>query len=375
MLYYISKEINKMIINENTPSREWLSTRILHSTGGIRVINDCNNIAQVSPYKDNNVIEYKIENYNSLYTETSKIGLPILGVDFYSNSYEYDSISSPPWRLNISYNNKRWFIWESFQKWAKLANAGFKNKDGLFLDLSKRIKHQLRVCEWRIREISECYNKTLYSIIKSNDYKYDDRFQNYFTEIAYLSIQSFLVDACVLRDYIAEFVSIYYYNKKGLKITTMGELYKQILKKIEEKDELTQHLHDITDENGWLKNLGTYRNVIIHKAPLAIVDNSLFSICKKFILKNIGDVPSVICPIPTNIEEIDKKRNNRYFEDFDEITKVSILGRDDNNYIDGLDYCFKTFKSLALLLDTISTKAPYKPEPIVINSSEIIIKT
>jgi hypothetical protein len=352
-----------MSINENLPSQEWRSTRILHIKGGIRVINDCNNIAQVSPYKDNNMIEYKIANYTSLFTETSKIGLPILGVDFYSHPYEYNAISPPHWKLYISHKNKPWFIWESFQKWAGFSNAGLKNKDGLFLDLTNRIRQQLKVCDWRIREISESYYNILHSIVKSNDYKFGGHFQNQYTWLAYLSIQSFLVDACTLRDFIAEFISVYYYNQKN--ITSISGL-KNFLNTIEETDNFTKELIDSTDENGWLKNLGIYRDVIIHKSPLIIAYNQLFHICGKLTLKNIGDVPAIICLIPSNIKDIQTKRSKRYFEDYDQIMKHSFFSRDDNDYLDGLNYCFETFKSLALLLETVSTKVPYNPEPVVI---------
>jgi hypothetical protein len=363
-----------MIINEDTPSQEWPKTRILHIKGGIRVINDCNNVAQLSPYKDNNIIKVNIEKYNSLFMEISEMGLHILGVDLYSHPYEYNDIIPPQWKLNISHNNKPWFIWESIQKWAKLANAGLTNEDGLFLDISNRIRQQLKVCDWRMRDISESYHKILHSIVKSNDYKFDDRFQNQYTWLAYLSIQSFLIDACILRDYIAEFISIYIYNKKDLNVTTANSLLKNILRKTEQKDELTKYLQDSTAENGWIKILGTYRDVIIHKSPLVIADNQLFSICKKLTLKNIGDVPAIVCPIPSNIKDIQDRRSERCFKNYETRMKHTFLGRDDNDYIDGLDYCFETFKSLVLLLETVSTKSPYNPESITINSSEITIK-
>src|SRR5438105_3706009 len=87
--------------------------------------------------------------------------------------------------------------------WRQIAHAAFKAKRGRLWDSASRIAHQLRVCGWRLRQVSEAYRDQLWA---RSDGKFaaGQHFQDQFTWLVYLAIQSFLLDACILRDYIAE---------------------------------------------------------------------------------------------------------------------------------------------------------------------------
>jgi hypothetical protein len=74
-----------------------------------------------------------------------------------------------------------------------------------------------------------------------------------------MSIQSFLIDACILRDYIAEFAAHFIYvSQTGepiAKVTTMASLKKNILDKTA-TDPLSISLSEAVDAGGWLNELG-----------------------------------------------------------------------------------------------------------------------
>ena len=148
-------------------------------------------------------------------------------------------------------------------------------------DTASRIGHQLRVCDWRLREISEAYSNQLLARLKQKDFKIGTRFEDGFTWLTYLSLQSFLVDACILRDYLSEFAAEYIYKPlidlKNQRITAMAALKKKVLNKISDPDTLTKELEMAAGENGWLTLLGNYRDLVVHSAPLAQAKVKLFS--------------------------------------------------------------------------------------------------
>ena len=124
-------------------------------------------------------------------------------------------------------------------------------------DTASRIGHQLRVCDWRLREISEAYSTQLLARLKRKDFKIGTRFEDGFTWLTYLSLQSFLVDACILRDYLSEFAAEYIYKPMidlgNQRITAMGALKKKVLNKISDPGHPNQRTGRSSRQQ-WLAN-------------------------------------------------------------------------------------------------------------------------
>src|ERR1019366_8070066 len=193
-----------------------------------------------------------------------------------------------------------------------ISHNSHKRKKGRLWDLASRISHQMRVCSWRLRQISEAYREQLFAKYDGSEFRKGQRFEDGFTWLAYMSIQSFLVDACILRDYLAEFSAHFIYTShqsRRAALTSMAALKKKILDTIADADAVTQFLKDATSDGGWLKELGEYRDLVVHSAPLAKAEQKLFAVCDVIdIGEPGGSLPCVKFPIPENPQIISKMR-------------------------------------------------------------------
>src|SRR5690606_22337761 len=98
-----------------------------------------------------------------------------------------------------------WHCFNQADIWSHIAHAAIKQNNGLLWDVAQRISHLLRVCDWRLRQVSECYRDLLYAIVQAHEYTEGRRFMDRHTWLIYMEIESFLVSACVLRDSLAEY--------------------------------------------------------------------------------------------------------------------------------------------------------------------------
>jgi len=335
------------------------AARIIHLVGGCRAINNPGPIVNFEPVTvEGKAEQFKIDTYGSIYLRLEALGIGIIGVDFYTHILEFKRIKLPQWRSFQRAKNTSWPVWEIAQKWSNIAYAAFKNKIGKLWDIGSRISHQLNVCDWRLREISESYRNQLSAKIRGNDFEVGQSFEDDFTWLAYLSIQSFLVDACILRDYLAEFVSEFIYNES--KITRMSSLKNKILNKTTSNDYLIQNIKQQTSEDGWIKLLGDYRNLIVHYAPLALAERRLFSVCDKLTIGENICLPIIRCPIPENPARISASRySSNHFANFeDQLNVFAKAAKGDIPIIDGLDYASAVLGNLATLLE-LETVAKY----------------
>jgi hypothetical protein len=128
------------------------------------------------------------------------------------------------------------------------------------------------------------------------------RIQNGFTDIVYQKFHTFLYDACILRDYIAEFV--YNYARDGaltkLGVTTIGAGFLKLLRKSDTLSSIESCLKIIMKEGGWLKELGAYRDFAMHSAPINIGSHQLFCINEVIKHPDAKEICSGRFPLPDN---------------------------------------------------------------------------
>jgi hypothetical protein len=352
----------------------WPATRIIHLSGGSRAINEHNPIVHFIP---NTIKDIQVKSYGAIYGTLESLGFRIIGVDFYTHIYEVEGTLPPNWRSHYRTSNTSWPTEETAQVWREIGNAGFKRKNGLLWDTSSRIGRQLRVCDRRLRDISESYSTQLQAKLK-RDFQVGHRFEDGFTWITYLTLQSFLVDACILRDYLAEFAAEYIYKSMlgslNHRITAMGMLIKKVLNKIHDPDPLTEELQIAVGENGWLKVLGNYRDLVIHAAPLARAKSNLMSLCENLEIGGGMTMPAIRCPLPENPDTIISARSKGvHFEDFENQFNVFVKAASgDVAMIDGMDYASETLGRLSELANKIAEKSPVAPEKMVFDESNII---
>ncbi|WP_429170604.1 hypothetical protein, partial [Aeromonas rivipollensis] len=110
-------------------------------------------------------------------------------------------------KFNKMFTLSPWANIEACWTWSNIGNEAYTQQNGHLWDLSKRISHQATLLNKTLRDLSLAYRNQLFSIVES--FKPDNKFINGFSDDIYAKFQHFLYDACVLRDYISEFVFHY----------------------------------------------------------------------------------------------------------------------------------------------------------------------
>ncbi|TRO12676.1 hypothetical protein EQ826_23320 [Ectopseudomonas mendocina] len=251
-----------------------------------------------------------------------------------------------------------------------------KKKEAELCDVAARISHQLKACEWRLRQLSESYNDLLNSRIKDGRFKDGERFANGYTALSYLSVQSYLVDVCILRDYLSEFYWLMTYKGKdggGSKRTTLGGLCK-IWKKDSPSDKAGLELKASATEGGWLYELGAYRDLVVHSAPLAKADRTLYAVCQSLEMTQGQRLPAIKLPLPNDPSGIAGGRSSgSYFEDPElNFARFSNALENYESAKDALEYAHLTMQLMGALANSMSKLSPVSPEIPVITRDDII---
>lgn len=114
---------------------------------------------------------------------------------------------------------------------------------------------------------------------------------------------------------------------------------------------------------GWLYELGHYRDLVMHSAPINIASHRLFAIKQSIMLPQNKELPSVRFPLPANPEKLYsercKKNNfNKLIENMKELYRISIS---ESGEYDCLEYAHKVFGLLTNLSLQVAKQSPYKP--------------
>lgn len=359
--------------------KNWPAARIVHLIGGCRAVNNHDPVVRIIPKTiEGAEWQFEISSYPALYQALGSLGFPVVGVDFYSHVLEVKGGVPPNWCSLYRLEKTSWATAEAAQKWRNIGHAGFKRRNGVLWDTASRIGHQLRVCDWRLREVSEAYRNQLLARLTQNDFKAGTKYEDGFTWLSYLALQSFLVDACILRDYLAEFVADHVYKSmsdlKNQRITSMGTLRKKVLKKIADTDSLTKDLQIATGDSGWLTLLGNYRDLVVHSAPLAKAKAKLFSVCDQLRVTDGVSIPIIRCPIPGSPARILSTRSTgEHFSDFEnQFNSFAKAAAGDISAVDGIEYASTVLGELVKLAENITEKSPVAPEMMVFDESNII---
>tara|TARA_B100000965_G_scaffold386154_1_gene388131 strand:- start:467 stop:1576 length:1110 start_codon:yes stop_codon:yes gene_type:complete len=350
-------------MTENWP----ICGRKVHLNGGLLAINaPQSNVVTLWP----NTLcgkrcEIKIPTYRKMYDGIKTLGLEVVGIEFITHESEAVGESPTQWRI-YSNQQKIWANWDATQLWSQIGTASFKHKDGICYDLSKRISYQLTSLNLRLKDLSSSYRNQLNALSIKSKPNHGQRFQDGFTDTVYQKFHSFLFDSCILRDYLSEF--IYNYSSKGAlreegkEVTTAGRLY-QTLKKNSKLNSFEKKLKEWMDDEGWLKELGAYRDLVMHSAPINIANHRLYCIQEIISLPDSKQAQSVRFPIPSNPDGLYKQRCKK--TDFDkyvkEIELIATAALDDYGKYDCLEYAQTISTKLSNLALETGSLSPYKP--------------
>ncbi len=341
--------------------------RIVHLSGGIRAVNNPGPIVSIIPSLNDSNITFEIPSYQSLIAGLKKQILSPLGIDFYRMPEEIDGLYPPYWRSVSTAHN-------AIDTWRQLFNSGHDEKDYEFAEISSKIAFQLKAIEYRLREISESYHSELSAVCAKKEFKHGNGIESPNSYPIYLSVHSFLIDACTLRDYLSEFLSIYHYGKYK-KVDSLSSLLREVIKKNKIDDRISKVILEITDNPfGWLSKLTSYRNLVVHNIPLVYSEGRTYVLQVATKIAKGKELPSILFPLPKDPHKIRRLRSkNELYKDF-EGWKSSILKNplDEKIIHDALSYCYLFLMRISEFALNIATFSPYKPSYPSISEKDII---
>lgn len=361
--------------SKTTIESKWPASRIVHLAGGGRAFNIEGPMVVIHPPGlGGNPIQFSVRSYGSIYKEIEDLGLKIIGVDFITHVLELKGLFPLHWRSYHRHKGRSWATFDATQTWSNIGNAAFRRKDGVLWDLASRISYQLRASDLRLHQTSESYYNQLDKVIKRSDFEVGTVFMDGFTLCLFMSIHAFLIDACILRDCLAEFAAKYIVlsqGDKGPKITTMAGLKKYITKLGDNSGTpLLEKLIKYTDKGGWIHGLGCYRDLVIHSSPLVLARQKLAVRCDAFQMKGGIEIPAIACPIPEKPAEIMASRTaGTHFDDFNKQFEAYIDIR--SLTLDGLTYLHDLLGNITILALEIAQYSPVKPEIMTFTDKDI----
>lgn len=358
---------------------QWLAARTVHLIGGCRAFNGFDPVVEFFPKTlDGLTMRFQCRQYGSLYSELASMDVAPIGFEFLSHSMEAKGLVPTNWRTYHPWTRSNiWPCHDEMDKWAQIAYAASEAKEAVLWDLARRIGHQLRVCAWRLYQLSEAYRSQLFARTPENDFKPGIRFEDGFTWLGYLAVQVFLVDACVLRDYLAEFFCYYVCppaDRPQKHIASMSGLKKEVLNKVACNDPLFETLAAATSAGGWLFVLGAYRDLCVHCVPLARAESKLWAVSIEYPIKGAKSLLGVSLPLPSAPSEIAAARTSagRSERLAQELRLLTSATRGEVASTDALLYCYQALDQLTRLTFDLSTRSPVAPRIPLLSEKDFL---
>ena len=356
---------------------EWPAARVIHLLGGCRATHGFDpNVTLFPPTIDGKDASFISKGFRSLYSEIESLKLKLIGVDFYTHVLALEGHIPPEWRPFHRQRQSLWPATEAMQIYQRIGHGAFKRDNGALWDLASRVAYQLEIVSWRLREVSEAYHATLKAQIGRRAFRAGCEFEDGFMGLVYFALQSFLIDACILRDYLAELGVVVLSGRHGNasvreRITTMSGLRKHLTSEINEPRLIVQELKKATAPDGWITLLGNYRNLIMHSAPLERAEKRLFALCGSLNIDAGRSIPAIYCPIPEDPLRIQKARSTgKQFEGFE--SQFDLFASRNIPRVDGMDYAHAVLRNLAILAQQLATLSPIPPEFMVFTEADIV---
>jgi hypothetical protein len=358
---------------------EWNAVRSVHLQGGCRGFSGLPNSVELQPLASNGKIAaIAIPNYHALFSILTQAGFSVIGADFYFDREQTDGRRIPEWRVYNAQPGTLWPCIDQAHQFSFIAHAAIKDKNGELWDVARRITYLLRTCNWRVRQISDAYNQQLMAYVKANSFAAGAKRNDEFTWLGYLAIQSFLVDACTLRDYLAEYRALILSQAGTIaakpKITKMASLLSRYLNVSSSLAAVDVRLREATAVGEWLYEIGSLRDLAVHVAPLADADKMLYAICKSVPIDAQESLPSIKLPIPAEPSKISASRHSgTHFDDPQlNFARFSNALENPDAALDGLEYAHSSLGRLASLASELSAISPVAPEMPSFTAADII---
>jgi hypothetical protein len=281
---------------------EWRASRVVHLHGGLRAVNDRSPAVHLSPRRATKCAPkvLALSTYGVLFSELSQEGFDVLGCDFVSRADQLLRREPPQWLMFGG--SKAWVIRTEHDAWSGIAHAAAKDRDPALGDLARRIQHHFRVCEWRLWQLSDAYHDLLIANLVREPLEYGKWQLDEWSWRIYAGLESFFTDACILRDRFAEFASQHVFSKTlgTTKVRQWEPLRKALAarRSMIQADPLADQVLKESEGQGWIKELGAYRDLSVHGAPLIRAAGHMYYVVDEVVTRSFGPTPVAHCPLP-----------------------------------------------------------------------------
>jgi hypothetical protein len=355
----------------NQHGRPVREARVAHLLGGLRSRCGGDTSASLNLVGvDENLFDWQLRSPNEFFGWLRWLGLTLVGTDTALIQSARPDLEPPLWQSYSAAIGKKRSSLPTRLLWSDLANGSYEASNLSLHDLSARIHFHLQAVDWRLRALSESYGRELSNLVENHKFEHGERQYTGHTEAIFLALHAFMVEACVLRDYLAEYVASVTQTTlaNGSPIRRMSKLRPVLSSLASTYSKLGEELSAATDPTtpGWLAVLGAYRDLVIHSGPLAMVSHGIYS-RGRYVETAAGiGVPIIELPLPECPADLAKLRARgqhlRGSADWIEKTWASsVAGTED---VDALAYCASVVEKLTDLSERLIPLSPVSPKPL-----------
>ncbi|WP_434145436.1 hypothetical protein [Photobacterium leiognathi] len=135
-------------------------------------------------------------------------------------------------------------------------------------------------------------------------------------------------------------------------MTTTSKIYNKYYKNREVTSDYDIYFKNICSSNGWLNELGVYRDLVMHACPLSMPKQRVWIRTGTLQLLDNKLLPQIIAPIPKDPLSLKNERNSfKYFNDFEQQANAFFnQANDEDESIDILSYAINVMDNFSELL-------------------------
>lgn len=361
-------------------NNDWpLVRREIHLLGGAYAINSPEKKNQIFVFPntfDNKFPIIPLSSFGQLYISLNRYGTKVIGSEFLYHKIHFDGSDLPEFRFYHDYKTYQWAHNYAKQAWGEISISSYRMKNGHLFDLSKRIQYMINSLNNSFFDLSISYRNQLNARVVRNDLKIGQKFEDAFSHLIYDKFQIFLFNACILRDYIAEFVFHYVIPKEirtEKHMTTTSRIYNKYYKDRDVHTDFDKYFKKICSPTGWLHQLGAYRDLVMHACPLSMPNKRAWIRLDAINLLDDKQLPRIIAPIPKSPDSIKFERNKfEFFTDFEKlINQFFDRSNDESESIDLLEYSVNIMENFSALLCKTIALSPIKGQMMVFGPHNI----
>ncbi len=347
---------------------EWPNViRILHLLGGLRAINNPGaSVAVVPTTTLRPPASFQIATYHDLFDNAARQGLSVIGCDFLSDPEEVSGLSDPDWRPRTALVEKmEWPAFEVQQLSARIGHAAAQDNNMSVFEKARHVATQLRICNWRLRDLSEAYHRHLAATCQAGAFKAGQGQDGRHSQHVFISAHAMFSELASLRDHLATFAAREIFQLSDGNVDNWDRLLRD--KGFERSEEpLAIFLRAAASS---LSDFGEYRNLFVHNAPLSDASGRAF-VRHQNLTTPMGDLPTATLPLPRKPRELRSRlRTGKALESFDAWIEIARGPRDGP---ETLEFCHSTLANLVHLAYTIAASSPVAPRTARITAADTI---